>query len=236
MFSPDGTVKTAELISMNTGYTGFNSTSAYLNVPGGIVNMNLSSRDYRSYISNIVGWLNQNVEELYGEPANFMILLGDYYPEDNRRNQLLQAILGVDCYYRPSANSTPRVPPAEPPAEGTAARKVWDYILGDKGPFGTVNPGNISILTGSDIYIGALNSNMPSTMVPLLLHPTGSAEIAIDPEHRLLFIGNVEDFGTENNRNVGTEVTEDERRFMKNIIAFVINAAQYGEYFLSEFK
>ncbi|MDR0765817.1 MAG: hypothetical protein LBF09_02620 [Odoribacteraceae bacterium] len=224
-YSPTGTVRTKELITMNTGY------SYLATLAGGIINMNLSTSSYSSSISTITTWLNQNVSAMYNQPANFMILLGDDHPDASQRKSMVSSVLGVDCYDNPSANTARRTAVAAP-VEGTSARKVWDYVMVN-GPFGPVTPGNISIIS-NDSYIGVLGSNKPSTTVSLLNYPDGRTEIAIDPVKRLLFIGNIEVFGTI--QNPDASMNTDEHRFMRNIIAFIINAAQYGEYFLSDFK
>lgn len=234
MFSPTGVVPTAAPLAINTGYSEFAAASlpAIPAVPGGLINMNLADRAYNAAIPAIVAWLNRPAPELYNKPANFMILLGDDYPNTEDRRNMIAAVLGVDCYVDHN-DSGPRIA-ADPPPANTPARRLWDYIAVN-GPFGSVNTANLSFQC-TDSYITSLDNRRPPTTLPLLKDAAGSgrAELAIDPVNRLLFIGNVEMFGTYSNN--ASEMNDDERRFMKNIIAFAINAAQYGDYFLSDFR
>ncbi|MDR2129969.1 MAG: hypothetical protein LBP56_02165 [Odoribacteraceae bacterium] len=227
------TVQTNGHLLFSTNFTTTTGGTLDTNVDG-IFTMNLSMRNYTSDIPALHAWLNKNIAPLHNAPANFMILIGDDYPDANQRREMVKAVLGVDCYQADYAgNSSSRDVATSPPAAGTPARKVWDYILRD-GPFGPVNAANISIRS-TDSYLARLDDTRPATTVPLLQrNNNGHVELAIDPVKRFLFIGNVEIFGTD--QNILSEMNTDERNFMKNIIAFVINAAQYGEYFLADFK
>jgi hypothetical protein len=59
--------------------------------------------------------------------------------------------------------------------------------------------------------------------------------VAIDPVLRILYIGDVDLFGTVGGRN-SFPAGSEKLKFMNNIIAFMVNAAQHGDYFLSEFR
>jgi hypothetical protein len=185
-----------------------------------------------TFRGNIVSWLKSAIPALHNAPANFLIVAGDDWGNYASRWKLLTSVLGKDCYV-PSDETTARTA-APAPTEGTAARKVWDYIMVN-GPFGSVNTADLIFYT--DDETGYLNSNRPASTVPLLRVGTANrADVAIDPEKRLLFIGSVEFFGTFRNGDSKGLLNAAQYSFMLNIMAFMINSAQYGEYFLSDFK
>jgi hypothetical protein len=159
-------------------------------------------------------WLNAH-------PANFLIVAGDDAVSYADRKALLDLVLGTSCYTAADAEKR-RVAP-RPGGEGPNGR-LWDYMM--------TGVDTSKLEFNSDGASGYLEPNRPSTTVALLQSAGGCADLAIDPTKRLLFIGSVDFFGTIQNN----PLDPSEQQFLKNLIAFMVNAAQYGEYFLSDFK
>jgi hypothetical protein len=148
--------------------------------------------------------------------------------DDPGRKAVIESILGT-CYVGSGSENRYTAPA---PTAGTAARKVWDYVMVN-GPYGSVNRVNVSFTSNSNS--GYLTSTRPTSTVALASNnaTTGTrADIALDAERRILFIGSVNLFGTIS----GSTYNDDYVKFIGNIVAFMVNAAQYGEYFLSDFK
>jgi hypothetical protein len=158
--------------------------------------------------------------------ANFLMIIDDLYHDDHQ--DLLRSKNGAFTCAGGGGGSD-RMWRAAAPAANTPQRKLWDYIFGGDGPFGAVT----SIDLDGDGFNGRL-SGYPSSTVPLGMVSTNMVCVAIDPVHQLLYIGDVDMFSTLHSNSF--TVNGNNWRYLHNLIAFMVNAAQYGEYFLSDFK
>jgi hypothetical protein len=122
---------------------------------------------------------------------------------------------------------------AAPTTGGSVAgrAKLWAYLVGGDGPFGTVNPAAFKLTPYYDHVDGRI-TNMPSTMIPLVI-VNGIPMLSIDPTKNVVVIGNMDMFsGTNNN----FPANSDKWKFLQNFLAYMVNAAQYGDVFLNQFK
>jgi hypothetical protein len=207
-FGPSGTVVTAGGFTFTVGGMVASNVTIY--------NANVSDIE-ASERQAVKNWMNANA-------ANFLVVSNDNVNTPSSREALLKLFSSAYATDHP-AEGVRTVAPR--PAAG-AARRVWDYIF--NGPFGAVSTGTTF---RSDGYIRAL-AGYPATTVPLLVG-TGGPNVAIDPTLRVLYIGDVDLFGTVGNRNL-FPVGSDKWKLLNNLIAFMVNAAQYGDFFLSEFR
>jgi hypothetical protein len=209
-FGTSGTVPTSSSLNFTTG-TSIASTVAIFNA-----NVYAIGSTARTAVKT---WMD-------GNPANFLIVLNDNLNTASDRLSLLN-LFSTFAVSNTSGSDVSRIV-ANAPAAASAARRIWDYIFVD-GPFGQINTSLVTFAVDAN-YARHLTT-YPSTMVPLLVNSGGTGpQVAIDPVLRILYIGDMDIFdGNEFKGNGESEV-------MRNIIAFIINAAQYGEYFLSDFK
>jgi hypothetical protein len=208
-FAPSGVVRTAGAFAFTVGSIPASSATVY---NANVESINATARGY------VRTWMSAN-------PANFLMVVNDNVHGANDREALLR--LFSTAYNTASVSNSIRTMASRP--SGLAAQKVWDYIMVN-GPFGAVYAGTTFTTDG---YTRALTT-WPSTTVPLL-YGAGYPQVAIDPVLRILYIGDVDLFGTVGGRN-SFPAGSAKLAFMNNIIAFMVNAAQYGDYFLSEFR
>jgi hypothetical protein len=209
-FGPSGTVPTPGAFSFITGSTVSASTTLF---NANVLPINANDR------AAIKAWM-----ETRGD--NFLMACCDDYDSAVNRWDLIR-LFSTDFN---TASRSGNVRSVAPRPEDEIRARLWDYIFVN-GPFGS---SSLSTTFGTDNIDRALVS-YPSTTVPLLVEPDGSAQVALDPVLRILYIGDVDIFGTVSSRNLFPE-NSDKWRIMNNVIAFIVNASQYGEAFLYQFR
>lgn len=115
----------------------------------------------------------------------------------------------------------------------TASRetKLWEYLVGGKGPFGAVNVNNVIMMT--DKYYTVI-TKWPSTFIPLIMDGSGRCQFGIDPTIRFVPITNADIFHTEVPGNYPSNA--DNLAFARNVVAWVTHVALYGDGFTNQFK
>jgi hypothetical protein len=129
------------------------------------------------------------------------------------------------------SNNTPVAARALSPANG--GEKLWQYLIED-GPFGKVNIANVNYRTAYDGYGSDGYQTWNSHMIPLMLSDTGGCMLGIDPTNNIATFNAMlfSRFYLSNNWMSDT----DNGRFLLNILAFITNAAQYGDDFTSMYR
>jgi hypothetical protein len=220
-FGPAATVRTAanSLTSWPQNATVSSTAAIFL------VNSGLSS----ARRANAVAWKNAN-------NANLLLMLLDRSHGDQQA--LLRSVYGSatltvtdarvnDSDWRNAYSF------AAPTAGGSPAgrAKLWAYLVGGEGPFGKVNPANVWLEPYYNNVDGTIN-NPPSTMMRLVT-VNGQGMLYIDPTRNVVVIGNMDMFSATNDHFLKYP---DKYRFLQNFLAYMVNAAQYGEVFLNQFK
>ena len=199
------------------------NTSAVL-----FINNGLSS----SQRSSAVAWRKEH-------PGNTIIFALDLGNSNNE--SLLRAIYN-DATLRvsdPSLNDSDWNNRATLAARGGTEEgraRLWKYLVGGAGPFGEVNADNVDLHPRYDMVDGALSHAPPTLITLLTVRRENNAEyiqLAIDPVQNIVIIGNMDMFAGTNNR---FPEGSDNWKFLHNFLAYVVNAAQYGDVFLSKFK
>ena len=106
------------------------------------------------------------------------------------------------------------------------------------GPFGAVTDP-----ASPEFYIDGVSSgvdpaSLPGTAVPLIFDEEGlSVVFFIDPANGLVFIGDSQmfDSGYSSVTNAIAGDTDDQDRFLLNVLAYLVNCAQYGSGFADLF-
>ncbi|GEM_PF-7008209 len=117
------------------------------------------------------------------------------------------------------------------------------YLL--NGRFGTVTPGNIS-LNGKSVQNRGL-TKWPDTFVPIIMgisetSSTRGQEVClfgIDPVMRIIWITDPAIFGSKNTKDSNSmnyPAGSDHERLLNNFIAWLTEAATYGDDFLDRFR
>ncbi|MDR0765816.1 MAG: hypothetical protein LBF09_02615, partial [Odoribacteraceae bacterium] len=227
-FGPSGTVRTASgsLISWPQNATVSNNSSILL------INSGLNSSQRNSAIA----W--RKVHQ-----GNMLIFLLDLGSGDNQN--LLRTIYSSTNFrlYDPGISSSDwgaRVSRTPSGGNGSSKEKLLKYLVGGDGPFGAVNFDNVDLTPRYDMVDGAIDNtvaNYPSSLVALLAVGRASGswhiQLAIDPVQNLIFIGNMDMFsGVDNRFPAGS----DNWKFLHNLLAYIVNAAQYGDVFLKDFR
>jgi hypothetical protein len=121
----------------------------------------------------------------------------------------------------------------KPTVGGSAAGrdKLWAYLIEGDGPFGEVDPTQVWLSPYYDNVDGVI-VNWPSTMMPFAM-VKGRAMLGIDPTRNVIVIGNKDMFSATNRY---FEDYPDKYRFLQNFLSYMVNAAQYGNVFLDQFK
>ncbi|MDR0765818.1 MAG: hypothetical protein LBF09_02625 [Odoribacteraceae bacterium] len=211
-FSPSGFVPTAGNLTFTTGETVASTATVY--------NANVYSISAAARTA-VKTWMGTH-------HANFLVVIDDDVNSPSDRLALLNLFSPTFTTGAPSGSALRYI--TEPPGEGTAARRLWDYIF-INGPFGTV--GNFYISFATDNIDRALYS-WPSTTVPILMHGDSRyPEVAIDPVLRILYIGDLDIFAYYRD---SFTVGGDKWKVVNNLISFLVNAAQYGDPFLNMFR
>lgn len=111
---------------------------------------------------------------------------------------------------------------------------LWKYIFGGNGPFGSVKISEDDKLTTKDLNIHSLDA-YPTTFIPLVFDKLSGAfycTIGIDPQSRLVWIGDTEIFHSSQTTNFEGE----HGKFVRNFIAYIYNVALYGDVFSKQFE
>jgi hypothetical protein len=181
--------------------------------------------------NNVMTWRNAH-------SGNMLIFLLDLGSGNNR--DLLRTIYGNTSI----AISDPGLTPsdwdynANLAASGgnTAGReKLWKYLVDGDGPFGAVTTSNVKLTPRYD-YVDNTITGAPSSLITLLTvahNSTPHIQLAIDPAKNLIIVGNMDMFAADNNR---FPVDSDNWKFLNNLLAYIVNAAQYGDVFLEQFR
>ena len=193
-------------VSYSNNTTASFGTATVLNISGSLPTATRNA---------IPGWLAAN-------SGNILMFVGDLYQHSH--NNYLSTIgytnvVDDDIY--------PKVA-ATPPA-GILQKKLWDYVM--NSPFGTVNPAALNY--NGDAYGGGLTV-MPSSAVAILVQSnSGRVQQAIDPVNRVIYVGNSDMFGSNTPGTFAMDL--DNAILIRNVLAFMVNASQYGATFLDDF-
>ncbi|MDR0892682.1 MAG: hypothetical protein LBN24_08710 [Mediterranea sp.] len=113
-------------------------------------------------------------------------------------------------------------------------QKLWEYLT-KTGPFTGATPidlGDLVYQTGpTDEYNRIGFSQWPSTMIPIIMLDPSHCSMGIDPANNVCYL-NTQIFNSMYN-NYGDN--SPQARFLKNILAYIVNAAQYGTDFTGQF-
>jgi hypothetical protein len=127
-------------------------------------------------------------------------------------------------------------------------QKLWDYLLKD-GPFTAGRAAPLSVQTIEyrppwGAHHGARGiSEWPQTFVPLILNNSYKNDaktycaLGIDPTTNIMVL-NAQLFNRDYASSGGSKFTEndDEGLFLLNLLAYIVNAAQYGDAFTKQFR
>ncbi|MCD7901898.1 MAG: hypothetical protein LUH22_19215 [Bacteroides sp.] len=109
------------------------------------------------------------------------------------------------------------------------SKNIMRYLLQD-GPFGTVN--NAGSLSFKMDNISTSLSAYPKNAVPVMMNADNNPLLVIDPDNRLVYIGEGQSFHSGYN----VSIKNDKDRFLGNLISYVLNAALNGSAFTNIFK
>lgn len=123
--------------------------------------------------------------------------------------------------------------------------KLYNYLVKD-GPFtegiAPIEPEKIELCanTSFNLYL----SEWPETFIPIIMSLPSVGGITgcsfgIDPTHRIIFLGDPQVFGNYGASSVnysGSEQAPHNMKLLNNIIAWMTNAALYGDDFIDPFK
>ncbi|MDR2911802.1 MAG: hypothetical protein LBV38_00660 [Alistipes sp.] len=115
--------------------------------------------------------------------------------------------------------------------------RVFDYMV-DKGPFGQVGTLNSPLWTDG---ISSTAGNLPTSAVPLVVDRNGKTLLFVDPVNSVVFIGEAQLFdiymhapGVLAGANSGPYPANS--RLLGNLLAYIVNSAQYGSHFTDLFR
>lgn len=119
--------------------------------------------------------------------------------------------------------------------------KIMDYLVKD-GPWA---PGTSELddwqttqyrTSGvtSGVTVASVNSSMPNA-VPVLLDSNGGTVLMIDPERNVVYSGDSELFDNYVGNSYDPIISSTQERVLANLLAYVVNAAQYGDNFTDYF-
>lgn len=113
-------------------------------------------------------------------------------------------------------------------SSNTLAKNIMRYLLND-GPFGKVyNPSSISYkMDGTCTSLDSYN-----TGIPVMINGAGKALVVIDPNNKLVYIGESQLF--DSGYDVG--IKNDKDKFLGNLISYILNAALNGSVFTEIFS
>lgn len=170
------------------------------------------------------------------------------YNVDNRNDRLFAGstdrnkkttVLSILRYTYLGTSGTPFMNPSGT----TQATPVFKYLVKD-GPFrkmdGTVRQ-NLDYSTFSfarDATSAGVNpGSLPVGAVPVIVDNAGAALLVIDPVNNVVFIGESQMFHSGYSTAAVTAAGNgtDKSKFLGNLLAYIINAAQYGTHFTDLF-
>ncbi len=110
---------------------------------------------------------------------------------------------------------------------------LWDFLF--DGPFGQLNYEDVSLINGDNIY--SYLTAYPDTFVPLIMNPdTNDPVLGIDPENRIIWIGDDELFSTYLGARSNYAVQNSANHiFLRNLIAWMVHVNNYGDAFTKQF-
>lgn len=136
--------------------------------------------------------------------------------------------LGNCGYARGGTVSSPRINSGLLSNSDPVKKNIMRYLLQD-GPFGAVNsPGSVSF--GSDGVSNTVSS-YPDDAVPVIMGSNGQPAVVIDPKNKLIYMGESQLFDS----GFSTSIRSDKDRFLGNLQAYILNAAQRGSVFTDTF-
>ncbi len=114
---------------------------------------------------------------------------------------------------------------------------IWEYLT-TTGPFKKsdrtpVNIDNVVYMNGDGH--NNTTTNWPATTIPLIMKD-GTMDVGVDPANKLLIVGDFELFGCLGVYQQWNSMNEDSQVFLKNLVAYVVNVAMYGDEFNNQFK
>lgn len=152
---------------------------------------------------------------------------------DDRNSKPFQSgtTLGILGYSQGSAVSTPRIKTDLLTSGSTVQKNIMKYLLQD-GPFGVVN--NAASLNFTHDGVSNTVTGYPTNAVPVIVNRSNPdrAVLVIDPDNRLVYLGEAQMFDS----GYSASLSSDKDRFLANLLAYVVNAAQKGSMFTNAFK
>jgi hypothetical protein len=230
-FGPSGTVYTVAPLTISHPTTNPEIAPTFLATDG----IYWENETYNTnYSDEGVAWKASN-------PKNFWMGVSSYY--DNELGATLSRITGSvygwdsTNFFSDGTTISPASAKANSEANNNRGKKLWDYLLKD-GPFTNgveINPASITFVT-QGIYWGNIGlSSYPTTMIPIIMY-NNHCTVGIDPTHNVAVIY-PQLFNYNGTANDAIQIQGGPQdKFLCNLLAFIVNAAQYGEDFTSQFK
>ncbi len=229
LFGPTGKVKTSAIKITGNAPATISGDYSYVHVGG--------QPEYYSQTTHtaVNDWWNS-----YGKER---LLL---YVSDNRLSHLFAGSTSAVALQRKTVLSTlgikygqPSSAPKVNSASSATSTQVYDYIIND-GPFGAV--GSVSTLNFAWDALSTAPDNLPASAVKMLVDGGGERPfLFIDPENNLVYFGECLMFDTTHisaaNMAAGnfSGTYANRSKFMANMLAYIVNAAQYGSHFTDLF-
>ncbi|MDR0961319.1 MAG: hypothetical protein LBM62_02000 [Mediterranea sp.] len=190
------------------------------------------------HTNNAIAWKS-------GNPMNFVVFMTSYY--DNMGENFARNITGDASYTFNSESWIPEGTALSPStgqtwcaANGNRGAKIWEYLL-KTGPFtgGTELNVNAINFIKQDFYYGNQGfMAWPTTMVPLIVY-NGKCTVGIDLTRNFAIVHNAL-FNDDNRAGLGAPTVptpgSDSYKFVQNLLALIVNAAQFGTDFTDQFK
>jgi hypothetical protein len=166
----------------------------------------------------------------YGKDEGILVFNNDESEEDLFLNSRVMTEMGV--IYTGAASG------------GVAAKmatnndsRVFDYVV-KRGPFGSVPALDRTLWTdGASSTAGQL----PTSATPLIVDRDGKVVVFVDPVNNVVFIGDSQVFDIYMNSpavlagaNGGSYPNNS--KFLGNLLAYIVNSAQYGSHFTDLFR
>ncbi len=219
--------KEEQSVVKTTGAIGFTSGKT---IPAQTTNYHANEGFSTSYRDAMMKWMN-------ADKRNFLTVCIDNLISDQEAT--LKRFSSQYTLKYAVIKSTTKHTLAQTPAQ-YRNNKVWEYLT-KTGPF--TNGVELDVNKVVLYNCGGLCSksvaltNWPSTAYPILMNPNDPSQalIVVDPSNRLVAIGSAQIFGYLNKLNTFAEGS-DNWKFLNNLIAFTVNAGQYGDAFLDAFR
>ena len=160
------------------------------------------------------------------------------YAADNRNGNLFvggtrTSVMSILGYTYHATDGTPRM------NSSVSSEKVFEYLVKD-GPFrkGTQYLDyNAFSFTRNSTSSGTNPASLPAGAVPVITDSNGSALLVIDPKNNVVFFGESQMFDSGYSTAAVTAAGNgtDKSKFLGNLLAYIVNAAQYGSHFTDLF-